>query len=271
MSLLLAAPAIAQPLRVMTFNIRLLTPDDGANHWDLRRDLVVRMLRSEAPDVIGTQELFKRQGDELVAQLPGYVWFGAGRRGGGDDEHMGIFYRKDRLRVLDSGNFWLSDTPAAPGSRTWGNLYPRLVTWARFERSADGATFTVFNTHFPYRNEDGPARLRSAELIRARLAALPHNENLILTGDFNTTPDGDVHALLTTLLADAWTTAPERSGPEDTFHNFTGRPERRIDWILFRGPKVLRTWTVTTHEDRRYPSDHFAVVAEFELEQRLVR
>ncbi|HMN46024.1 MAG TPA: endonuclease/exonuclease/phosphatase family protein [Povalibacter sp.] len=264
-SLLIAAPATAQPLRVMTFNIRLLTPDDGANHWDLRRDLAVRMLRSEAPDIIGTQELFKRQGDELVARLPEYVWFGTGRRGGDDDEHMGIFYRKDRLRVLDSGNFWLSDTPDTPGSRTWGNLYPRLVTWARFKHRADGATFTLYNTHFPYRNEDETARLRSAKLIRTRLEALPRNENIILTGDFNTTPDGDVHALLTALLADAWTTSPERSGPDGTFHDFTGRPERRIDWILFRGPEVLRTRTVTTHEAGRYPSDHFAVVAEFEL------
>jgi len=270
-SLLVATSAIAQPLRVMTFNIRLLTPNDGANNWDARRDLAAAMLRSEDPDVIGTQELFKRQGDDLVARLPQYAWFGAGRRGGNDDEHMGIFYKKDRLRVLDAGNFWLSDTPDIAGSRTWGNLYPRLVTWARFERIGDDATFIVYNTHLPYRDEDEPARVRSAALIRSRLDALPRNENVILTGDFNTAPDGEVHALLTADLADAWIASPERRGPEGTFHNFTGDAERRIDWILFRGPKVLRTRAVTTHEDGRYPSDHFAVVAEFELGRRSAR
>jgi endonuclease/exonuclease/phosphatase family metal-dependent hydrolase len=264
--LFLAAPASAQPLRVMTFNVRLLTANDGTNNWDARRDLAVQVLRSEDPDIIGTQELFKRQGDDLVARLPHYVWFGEGRRGGNDDEHMGVFYRKDRLRVLHSGNFWLSDTPDVAGSRTWGNLYPRLVTWARFERTADGATFTLYNTHLPYRDEDEVARRRAADLIRTRLEALPQNEKVILIGDFNTTPDNPVHATLTTTLADAWIASPERSGPEGTFHGFTGRAERRIDWILFRGLKVMRVKTIPTHQDGRYPSDHFPVVAEFELE-----
>jgi endonuclease/exonuclease/phosphatase family metal-dependent hydrolase len=263
--LLAAVPALAEPLRVMTFNVRLLTDSDGANKWDARRDLVAEMLRAEDPDVIGTQELFKRQGDEIVERLPQYVWFGEGRRGGDDDEHMGVFYRKDRLRVRESGNFWLSDTPEVAGSRTWGNLFPRMVTWARLERIADGATFTLYNTHFPYRDSDEPVRIRCAELIRSRLAKLPPNERVILIGDFNTTPESQAHATFTSLLTDAWMAADKRSGPEGTFHNFTGKPERRIDWILFRGLKADWIKTVTTQRDGRYPSDHFPVVAELEL------
>lgn len=263
--MLTALPAQAQPLRVMTFNVRLLTGNDGANKWDARRDLVAEMLRTEDPDVIGTQELFKRQGDEIVERLPQFVWFGEGRRGGDDDEHMGVFYRKDRLRVRESGNFWLSDTPEVAGSRTWGNLFPRMVTWARFERIADGATFTLYNTHFPYRDIDEPVRIRCAELIRSRLAKLPPNERVVLIGDFNTAPESQAHATLTNLLTDAWIAADKRTGPEGTFHNFTGKPERRIDWILFRGLKADWIKTVTTQRDGRYPSDHFPVVAEFEL------
>jgi endonuclease/exonuclease/phosphatase family metal-dependent hydrolase len=264
-SLLIAAPTYALPLRVMTFNVRLLTVDDGVNGWDSRRDLVVHMLRTEDPDVIGTQELHKRQGDELAARLPQYAWFGEGRRGGDDDEHMGVFYRKDRLRVRDSGNFWLSDTPDVPGSRTWGNLYPRMVTWARFERIADGATFILYNTHLPYRDEDEAARLRGADLIRARLDNLPQKESVILLGDFNATSDSRVHTTLAATLTDAWIASPKRSGPEATFHGFSGQAERRIDWILFRGLKATWAKTVTTHHEGRYPSDHFPVVAEFEL------
>lgn len=262
---LAAAPAQAEPLRVMTFNVRLLTDKDGVNNWDARRDLVVEMLRAEDADVIGTQELFKRQGDELVARLPQYAWFGEGRRGGHEDEHMGVFYRKDRLRVLDSGNFWLSDTPDVPGSRTWGNLYPRLVTWARFERIADEKKFKLYNTHLPYRDEDEAARVRCAELIQARLNRLDQNEIVIVTGDFNTTPDSRVHATLTTNLTDAWKAAPRRSGPEATFHGFTGKAERRIDWVLSRGLKTKDAKTVTTQSAGRYPSDHFPVIVEFEL------
>jgi len=263
--MLFALPVHGQPLRVMTFNVRFLTPNDGENNWDARRDLVAEVVRTEDPDVIGTQELFKRQGDDIVERLPQFVWFGEGRRGGDEDEHMGVFYRKDRLRIRESGNFWLSDTPEVPGSRTWNNLYPRLVTWARFERIADGATFTLYNTHLPYRDIDEPARVRCAELIRTRLSQLAANEPVILIGDFNTTPESRVHSILTSSLTDVWSAAAKRSGPEGTFHGFTGKPERRIDWILVRGLKPNRVETITTQREGRYPSDHFPLIAELDL------
>jgi endonuclease/exonuclease/phosphatase family metal-dependent hydrolase len=267
--LLVAMPSHAEPLRVMTFNVRMPTDQDGDNRWDARRDLVVEMLRAEHPDLIGTQELYKRQGDELVARLPEYTWFGEGRKGGTEDEHMGVFYRKGRLRVRDSGNFWLSDTPSVAGSRTWGNLYPRLVTWARFERIADGATFTFYNTHLPHRDIDEDARVRGAELILARLKALPANEIVVLVGDFNAPPESRVYTTLTGTFTDAWTASPKRSGPEGPFHRFTGQPERRIDWILFRGLDPLSAKTVTTNRNQRYTSDHFPVVVEFELRRNV--
>jgi endonuclease/exonuclease/phosphatase family metal-dependent hydrolase len=257
-------PSHAQPLRVMTFNVRWPSSDDGVNQWDARRDLVVEMLRAEDPDVIGTQELYKRQGDELVARLPELTWFGESRKGSTEDEHMGVFYRKDRLKVLESGNFWLSDTPDVPGSRTWGNLFPRLVTWARFERIADGLTFTFYNTHLPYRDIDEDARIRGAQLILARLKALPGNEIVIVVGDFNAPPESRVYSTLTGAFTDAWTASAKRSGPEGTFHGFTGKPERRIDWILFRGLEPVSVETVTTNKAPRFTSDHFPVIAEFE-------
>lgn len=263
--LLAVAPSYAQPLRVMTFNVRWPSDEDGVNKWDARRDLVAEMLRAQDPDVIGTQELYKRQGDDLTARLPQFTWFGDSRKGDTEDEHMGVFYRKDRLKVRDSGNFWLSDTPEVRASRTWGNIFPRMVTWARFERIADGATFTFYNTHLPYRDIDEDARIRSAELILKRLQALPGSEVVILVGDFNTSPESRVHSTLTGTFTDVWTTSVQHRGPEGTFHDFTGKPERRIDWILFRGLKPLSIETVTTNKAPLYTSDHFPVIAQFEL------
>lgn len=260
---------MAQSLRVMTFNVRLPVDSDGADRWEARRALIAEVVKREHPDLIGTQELFKQQGDDLVARLPQYAWFGRDRRGGGDgDEHMGVFYRKDRLRVLATGDFWLSDTPEVVGSITWGNLYPRMVTWARFQRVADGATFILYNTHLPYREEDEPVRTRGAALILERLRQLPADEPILLTGDFNTVPDSPAHALLTTTLTDAWLAASRHQGPPATFHNFTGKADLRIDWILFRGLQAKSARTVTTHRRGRYPSDHFPVVVDFELSAR---
>lgn len=256
-------PAAApQALKVMAFNVRLPIDTDGANRWDARRELAAKTIRDAAPDLIGTQELFKAQGDYLASQLPDYAWFGEGRRGGDGDEHMGVFYRKDRLRVLESGDFWLSDTPTVPGSITWGHPFPRMVTWAQFERIADGRRFYFFNTHLPYRAEDDEARLRGAQVLLQRIAALPPDAAVIVTGDFNTAPDSAVHAELATRLGDAWTRAPRRSGPEATFHGFTGKADQRIDWILVRGFEVDSATTIDANDAGRYPSDHFPVLVE---------
>ena len=255
------AAAASAPLRVMTFNVRVPV-DTDMNAWANRRDLMVSVIKAEHPDLLGTQELTEEQGEYLAAHLPGYAWFGQGREGGTKGEHMGVFYRTDRLEVLRSGDFWLSDTPAVPGSKTWGQPYPRMVTWARFRLRDGGGTFDYFNTHFPYRPEDVRARMLSADEILQRIGKLPSTARVILAGDFNCGPDSPVYAKLTGTLHDAWAAAGSRSGPGKTFHNFTGNPDQRIDWILTRGFKAITVQTVTTHDGARYPSDHFPVVAE---------
>lgn len=256
------AATSATPLKVMSFNVRLPTDDDGADRWEMRKGLAARVVRDAAPDLFGTQELFKEQGDYLTAQLPEYAWFGRGRDADGGGEHMGVFYRKDALRLLKSGNFWLSDTPNVPGSISWGHPITRMATWGLFQRIADGRRFYLFNTHLPYRAEDEDARTRGAQLLRDRIAALPAGVPVVVTGDFNATPDSPTHAAITRDLRDAWDVAATRGGPEATFHAFKGDADRRIDWILVRGFDVTSLHTIDANEDGRYPSDHFPVIAE---------
>ena len=263
----IAMPAIAADtaLRIMSFNIRLPAESDGVDYWETRKPLAVRMLREQQPDVIGLQELVKAQADYLARELPQYAWFGRGREADGGGEHMGVFYRKDRLTVIESGDFWLSDTPDVAGSITWGHPHPRMVTWALFEQRSDGRRFYLFNTHLPYRDEDEAARLKGAQAIARHLATLPDDVAVVLTGDFNTTPDSDAHAVLAGTLQDAWTTAPRVEGIDATFHGFTGKADRRIDWIFVRGAQLESITSVTTRWNNRYPSDHFPLVATLRL------
>ncbi|WP_423604817.1 endonuclease/exonuclease/phosphatase family protein [Sphingomonas sp. MS122] len=259
-----ALPAAARDgLRVMAFNVRLPLAADGPNRWEARRDLFVETIRRADPDIIGTQELWKIQGDHVIARLPRYSWFGIDRRGGHGDEHMGVFYRRDRLRLVEMGNFWLSDTPEVPGSISWGHPLPRMVTWGLFETIPGGRRFWFCNTHFPYRGEDEGARTKGAELIAARIAALPGDAPVVVTGDFNTGPDSGAHRALTAKLADAWAAAAAREGPAETFHGFTGKADRRIDWVLARGLNAAKVETVTFGRKGRYPSDHFPVVVDY--------
>lgn len=261
------APAHDVPLRVMSLNVRLPLASDGRQRWQRRRSLLAWTIARAAPDVIGSQELHWRQGEALVRRLPAYAWFGRDRHGGHDDEHMGIFYRRARLRLLAQGDFWLSDTPQAAGSISWDHPYPRMVSWALFERRSDGRRFHLFNTHLPHRAEDEHARLRGARLLRACIDALPADLPVVVTGDFNADPGGAVHAALLRAAADrppiedAWQQAQQRSGPAATFHGFSGRGERRIDWILTRGLHPRQAHTLDIRRAGRYPSDHFPLLA----------
>lgn len=262
-----ALPAAAQPrtegdLRVMAFNVRLPAESDGPDYWPQRRDHFIDTLRDADADIIGTQELHKVQGDYIVQKLPLYAWFGVDRRGGHEDEHMGVFFRRDRLRVVDLGNFWLSETPQVPGSISWNHPFPRMVTWGLFERIADGRQFYLLNTHFDYRPEDREARRRMAEAVAAHIETLPADTPVVVTGDFNATPDEPAYRILTAGLADAWTATDNRSGPEGTFHAFKGKADRRIDWVLSRGFDTRQVWTIADSRAGRYPSDHFPVVAD---------
>jgi endonuclease/exonuclease/phosphatase family metal-dependent hydrolase len=266
--LMLAVASPAETLRVMTFNVRYPAREDGPNRWELRQDILVRAIRHKNPDLFGTQELFYIQGQYIVEKLPEYEWFGNSRRGNREDEHMGVFYKREKLRVIEAGNFWLSETPEVAGSQAWGASLPRMVTWALFEIRASGKRFYFYNTHFHHTQQGGEARVNSAKLIAARFAKLPADVPFILTGDFNAPAgESEPYKILTAHLTDAWTTAAKKSGPEGTMSGFRGGAGgRRIDWILYRGPfKVLEAETVAYNEEGRYPSDHYPVFAVLEF------
>lgn len=271
-SLLAPPPAQGQTLRVMTFNVRYPNPDDGANIWANRRNVFVQTVRKADPDLIGTQELFQSQGDDVVRALPRYRWFGRDRFGGHANEHMGIFYRTDRLRLIRHGDFWLSETPDTIGSLGWGATLPRMVNWGVFEtRSKVRLRFLMVDTHFANRDdEDEQARRHSADLIAKRLPTLAGNLPIVLTADMNATPDSEPHKRLSAVLADVWQIAPSRAGPGGTFHDFTGKPQAMIDYIMVRGFKPIVAEVLTTHQGDRYPSDHFPIIADL-VRDRAVR
>jgi endonuclease/exonuclease/phosphatase family metal-dependent hydrolase len=258
----------AETLRFMTFNVRYPAPNDGQNRWEARRDLFVETIRSKDPDLFGTQELFETQGQYIVEKLPEYKWFGLSRRGNHEDEHMGVFYKASRLAVVESGNFWLSETPEKPGSMSWNVTLPRMVTWALFEIRSTGRKFYYYNTHFPHRAEDEEARMHCAQVILERAAKLPKDVPFILAGDFNAPAGGEVYKSFAGDLKEAWATAVHRFGPEGTFNGFRGTGTGpRIDWIFYRGfSNVLQAETVSLNENGRYPSDHFPVFAVFEVD-----
>lgn len=261
--------AAARELDVMTFNIRY-AHTQPPNLWPDRLPVVVELIEQRRPDIIGTQEGLYHQLVDMEARLSDYDWIGTGRDGDNRGEFMAVFYRRDRLEPLAQENYWLSDTPAIPGSRTWGNNFPRMVTSVRFRDRVHGGEFLFVNTHLDH--EVQISRERSAALILQRLSTEPPQMPVILVGDFNVRAGSNpVYDMLTRDggFVDTWVAAGN-ADTLGTFHDFNGvayaRGTNRIDWILLRGPIApLSAEIVTYSRGSQFPSDHFPVVARVRL------
>lgn len=271
-----ARPAAEPPLSVMSFNIRYGTAQDGDDSWPLRAAFVAGVIDSVAPDVLGLQEALRFQLDELHAANPGYGEVGVGRDDGREaGEYAAILYRQERLRLLDSGTFWLSDTPTVPGSMSWGNRVTRICTWARFEDVRSGGRFEVYNVHLDHESQE--SRERSARLLAERLAARPSPEPLIVLGDFNAGEDNPVRRFLTgsadipgaaqgppsPRLSDTFRALHPAAAADGTFNGFRGDSTGpRIDAILVSERwAVRRADILRASRGGRYPSDHFPITA----------
>lgn len=262
-----AAHAFAAPLslRVMSFNLRFASAQPP-HAWPERRPVMKHLIEREAPDLIGTQEGLFGQLNDLAADLSNYAWIGLGREGGSRGEFMAIFYRRDRFEPVAFDHFWLSDTPDVIGSATWGNRYKRMVTWVRLRERASGREVEIWNTHFDHEVE--ATRLKSAALLRTRLATVDAHTALVLTGDFNCLAGHSAAYTELTAgagLTDTWLAAAQRTNDGlNTFHGYEPPKHdgERIDWILARRPAAVSAAAILDFaENGRTPSDHFPVIA----------
>jgi endonuclease/exonuclease/phosphatase family metal-dependent hydrolase len=261
-----------QTLSLMTYNLKFASPSFEPP-WEVRREMQVDLIRQYAPDIIGTQEGLKA--DVLTA----YVVVGEGRKGGDDDEHMAIFFKRDKFRLREMGSFQLSSTPEVIGSGPEVN--PRMVTWARLAfitRPGEGETspypgdyrghwentreFYVFNTHFFSRKSEFLAKWNSTRLILDRVHALDRfgewekERPVFLVGDFNSQPGGPIYKAL---VGDSEDGIPRRF--RDSIEGGQG-----IDWILYRGNlEVLHHEPIDYNVNGDYPSDHLPVFARFQF------
>jgi endonuclease/exonuclease/phosphatase family metal-dependent hydrolase len=184
------------PFRAMTFNIRFDNPADGEDAWPHRRAKVASMVRFHRADVVGVQEALLRQVEDLQSALPDFAWLGVSRSPGREDERCAIFFRRERFDLLEQGTFWLSETPAEPGSRSWDAALPRIVTWAKLGDRQAGATFHLFNTHFDHLGET--ARRESARLVLRKVVEIAGRDSpFVVTGDLNATPESEPYRVLT--------------------------------------------------------------------------
>ncbi len=259
----------AQEVNIISFNIRLNTSHDGENAWPHRSKMASALLKFHDADIFGLQEALYEQITDLENDLEDFEWIGVGRDDGQKGgEFCPLFYKPSKFILIGHGDFWLSETSEKPGLG-WDAACNRLVTWGRFQSKVTGKQFLVFNTHFDHIGIE--ARKNSAFLISGKIEEMTYNKNLpvILTGDFNLTPDQEPVGVIKKILNDSRDISVEPPyGPTGTYNGFKidSELDRRIDYIFVsKNIKILKYGALTDMKGKRFPSDHLPVFVKLRL------
>lgn len=260
----------AQNIRIITYNIRYNNPGDGINAWPNRSQQVAALLEFHQADIFGLQEALIGQIQDIQKQLPHMKWVGVGRDDGKEaGEFSPLFYNSKKFKALKSGWFWLSQTPEKPGLG-WDAACNRICTWLLLEADKKDQQFMVFNTHFDHQGTK--ARTESAKLILQKIKEL-NRDNLpvILTGDFNLTPEQEPISVITKELKDSRSISKDAPyGPAGTFNGFKfdSPLKERIDYVFVNNRVEVKQYGVLSDsKDLHYPSDHLPVFVNFELKK----
>lgn len=263
----------AQRLYVASYNIRYLNPDDSVSGdpWRQRCPVVCGQINFESPDIFGAQEVLHPQLVDMLAALDGYDYIGVGREDGRQKgEYAAIFYKKDRIRLLESGHFWLNESTTEP-RLGWDAACVRICTWGKFapvsspEGQGKVPTFYFFNLHMDHVGV--VARRESARLVVRKIKEIAHGQPVILTGDFNVDQTDEIYGIFTSsdILKDTYTSARIRFAENGTFNDFKTEWKNpgRIDHVFVSPSFHVEAYATLTNsywtDRRRNPSDHYPV------------
>lgn len=236
--LVAVAHVLSAQMLVGTYNIRYKNDGDSlkGEEWSKRCQVMCDQLNFMSPDIFGAQEVLHVQLIDLLKGLDGYDYIGVGRDDGGQaGEYAAIFYKKDRLRLLDHGDFWISETPDRPGLG-WDAACVRICSWGRFSRqtATDDEAFYFFNLHMDHVGV--VARREGAKLVVRKIREIAQGAPVIVTGDFNVDQTDEIYSIFTHsgLLVDSYEAARLRFAENGTFNSFDSSiyTQSRIDHVF---------------------------------------
>ncbi len=295
---LVATSMSAQQLYVGSYNIRYHNEPDSlaGNVWSKRLQVMSDQILFEQPDIFGAQEVLVDQLRDFERTLPQYGHIGVGRDDGMEKgEYAAIFYLRDRVKLLDQGNFWLSEHPEVPGLG-WDAACVRICTWGKFKLLHSRLRFYYFNLHMDHVGK--VARREAAKLVVSKIREIAGNAPVVLTGDFNVDQKDEIYAIFTRsgILVDSYTVAEKRFAENGTFNSFNTdlHTDSRIDHIFLSPGFIVERYGVLTdsywtpneqnvdeqkgHDApqeisfkpfvKRAPSDHYPVMAHIKWKKK---
>lgn len=255
----LYAENTSDTLHICTFNIHYDKENDTLRSWQSRRSMVMQVISDYNFDLVGCQEVKQSQLADLKAWgIYGTIGEGIGGKTSGVQNT--ILFKLSRFDLLDSGVFWLSETPEVP-SRSWDAKFNRNCSWARLKDKQTGKEFFFFNSHFDHQGVE--SRISAAYLVYAKIKEIAGSSPSFFMGDLNSTPESEPIQVLDRKMANARENAlVPPLGPYGTGHGFRiNKNTRRIDYIFVSKQNVAVTEyeTVDRLFEGKAPSDHWPV------------
>lgn len=295
--LLSFAQLMSAQMLVGTYNIRYKNQGDSVKgeRWSKRCQVMCDQINFMSPDIFGAQEVLHSQLVDMLNGLDGYDYIGVGRDDGKTaGEYAAVFYKKDRLRLLDHGDFWLSETPDRPGLG-WDAACVRICTWGKFTRmtATNDEAFYFFNLHMDHVGV--VARREAAKLIVSKVREIAQGAPVIITGDFNVDQKDEIYSIFVQsgLLKDSYQSARQRFAENGTFNAYDINiyTDSRIDHVFVSPEVQVESYGILTNSywvpnessselrkaadapqeisfstyTRRQPSDHYPVFVRLKL------
>ncbi|MFA6238816.1 MAG: endonuclease/exonuclease/phosphatase family protein [Bacteriovorax sp.] len=249
-------------LKIITSNIRYENAHDGIHSWANRLPLLQNLFTEFHPDILATQEGRQNQILSLAKELPMKL-ITDHRQWIADRMYPCFFINEEQIKVRDSGDIWLSETPHISGSVSFKSSFPRLCTWMHITHLINNQDYIVINTHLDHILEE--TRLEQIKVLIREIQNLNQNNlPIMLMGDFNDSPESNVRKLILAKLdlKDPWIEAA--IAEETSHHAFLGEQASgvRIDWILI--PQAFSVQEIRLEKksfNNVYPSDHYPLLA----------
>lgn len=181
----------SETLRLATYNIQY--PVMG---WPEKRiPPLIALLEEYKFDVFGVQEPYLHQIEDMMKHIGNeYDWIGSNVSGDNTDRthHFNpIFYRRDRLELLDYDTVWLSDAVGKPG---YGARSTRLFVWAKFRDKKTGKIFYHFNGHYDHRGYE--AKIASSHIVLDMIKRVSKGAPAFVTADYNADEKSEPYMVL---------------------------------------------------------------------------
>ncbi len=255
-------------LKVISYNIQ--THRGTALATAYRAQMLKTFIDELQPDSIGLQEVTTEWHPELDGVAFNSSYVGVGYTTNEKAEACSIYYRTDKFELVNSGTFWLSDTPEVRDSMFEGASEPRVCTWVHLKEKKTGLEYVHINTHLAH--DSYRMRQKQLAVIVDRLQQfgdLP----IVFTGDFNQStiggsmpsPFADARATAAqTVSKDQWASVVRYQDPATTTYNPARAP---LDFIFYTKEDFTATVykNIHHHEDGLWMSDHLPQYGELQF------